>query len=67
MRSTRKTPSTICTECGKEVRLRAAGGDFLNALYPYVHKDKAGKRCEGSFREVETKDILERYRNDDES
>ena len=55
----RKFPSTICPTCGKEIRLKASGGDWLNALYPIRHMDHTGRECPGSFCEVETKNIIE--------
>lgn len=53
----RKTPSAICKICGKQVRVRPCGGDWLNAIYPIVHK-QSGVVCDGSFREVETGNVI---------
>ncbi len=62
MKPTRTTPSTICAWCSKEVRLRPAGGDWCNDLYPRRHNDATGERCPGSWHAVENKAIIERYR-----
>ena len=52
-----KLPRGICRVCSQEFALRAAGGDWLNALYPRQHKDKSGQTCPGWS--VETKILWE--------
>jgi hypothetical protein len=56
---TRKVPYTICRFCKKTVRLKPAGGDWLNDIYPVRHDEKPGVRCLGSFSAVRNKDILQ--------
>lgn len=53
----RKIPYTVCRVCGKTIRLKPSGGDWLNAVYTVRHDIKPGVRCDGMFREVDTKDI----------
>ncbi len=55
----RRFPYTVCRYCGSTVRLKAAGGDWLNDLYPVRHDapNTPGTRCEGSYRAVENADI----------
>jgi hypothetical protein len=55
----RKTYSANCPDCGKQVRVRPAGGDWLNALYVIRHKAPNGKRCFGHFHELKTRDLIE--------
>lgn len=55
----RTTPYTICPGCGKAVRVRPAGGDWLNALYMVRHQSAPGVQCEKVYREVKTADLIE--------
>lgn len=60
MKTKRKTPSTICKTCGKEVRVRPAGEDWIAyAIRPIAHKNEAGKDCDGRYREIKTEDLIE--------
>lgn len=53
-----RIPRGICRFCGKEVALRCAGPDWLAyAIYPRIHRNKAGVKCEGSLHEIEDKDL----------
>lgn len=61
--SSRKAPSAKCRHCGKIVRVRPSGGDWLNAIYPIRHKDKNGNPCRGWTREVQTSELIEPNRN----
>ncbi len=53
------TPRTICKACGKRVRCRCVGGDWLNAIYPERHKNRLGFDCDGSVREVQSHELIE--------
>lgn len=57
----RRFPYTVCRYCQRTLRLKAAGGDWCNDLYPIAHDDPKtpGVRCEGSWRSVENADILQ--------
>lgn len=56
----RKTPSAKCPTCGKEIRIRPCGGDFLNDLYVIRHKNPSGQRCDGHYsRPITNSEIIE--------
>lgn len=48
----RKTPSAKCPDCGKVVRVRPAGGDWLNAIHVVRHKAPDGSRCLGMVHDI---------------
>lgn len=54
----RKTPYAKCPECGKNVRLKPAGGDWLNDIYFIAHKNHQGATCE-NYRAVKLAQIVE--------
>lgn len=61
-RTPRKTPAAKCPECGKIVKLRACGGDWLNALYVIRHRNQKGELCTGYYtREIKSSEIIEEY------
>jgi hypothetical protein len=53
----RKSPFTKCRFCGRNVRVRPAGGDWLNDIYPERHKNAQGENCEGRLHSLETHEI----------
>jgi hypothetical protein len=56
----RLTYAAKCPECGKIVRIRPSGGDWLNALYVIRHKSPGGEPCAGHYsREIENHEIIE--------
>jgi hypothetical protein len=48
-----KRPKGKCRSCGKLIELSAPTGNWLDALFPWKHRLKSGKVCEGTWTETE--------------
>ena len=54
----KRVPTCTCRWCGKQVRVRPVGGDWLNDVWAYCHGYSNGSYCTGSYREVKLEDVI---------